>query len=100
MYPVAPDTEFQLNDTCALPGVAVRPVGMAGPLDADAHARMDASAFNRPPLTVMPVIDAMCATLFIRLLLSPAVSSAHFDSTSAAAPDTCGVAIDVPLKLA
>jgi hypothetical protein len=39
------------------------------------------------------------ASTFDRItLLSPAVLSEHFESTSIAAPETWGVAMDVPLK--
>jgi hypothetical protein len=54
--------------------------------------------FNRPPVTVLPDNEPIGSTLLSRLLFSSAVSSGQTDNTSAAAPETCGVAIDVPLK--
>src|SRR5436309_7709879 len=76
-------------------GVAeIEKSGVGGAL----QARTALLTFRRPPVTVMPLSDGIGSTLFISVLLRPAVSSAHTDNSSAAAPETCGVAIDVPLK--
>ena len=77
-------------------GVAVG-VGVGdggGPL----QARIALFTFNRPPVVVIPANEAIVSTLVSRLLLRPAVLSVQTESTNAAAPDTCGVAIEVPLK--
>ncbi|GAC1446789.1 MAG: hypothetical protein NVSMB56_08820 [Pyrinomonadaceae bacterium] len=65
-----------------------------GPL----QARIALLTFSRPPVVVLPDNEAIGSTLAIKLLLSPAVSSVQRESTSAAAPETWGVAIEVPLK--
>ena len=49
----------------------------------------------------MIVLDARLATgstFASRVFLSPIVSSVHLESSSMAAPETWGVAIDVPLR--
>ena len=53
---------------------------------------------SRPPVDTRPASDGIGSTLANRLFLSAAVFKAHRDSTSAAAPETCGTAIDVPVK--
>src|SRR5262245_34010885 len=55
--------------------------------------------FSRPPVTVLPAIDVTGSTLFMRFAFRLAVLREHLDSTKAAAPETCGVAIEVPLKM-
>ena len=62
------------------------------------QARIALSTLRRPLVTTRPDNDPRVSTLPNRLLFTPAVSSEHAESTSAAAPETCGVAIDVPLK--
>ena len=47
---------------------------------------------------VKPDNEAIGSTLFSRLVLRAAVVRVQRESTNAAAPDTCGVAIEVPLK--
>src|SRR5262245_24412291 len=64
------------------------------------QARMELFTFNRPPVTVLPASEAIGLTLFMRFAFRAAVFRLHLESTSAAAPATCGVAIEVPLKLA
>jgi hypothetical protein len=49
-------------------------------------------------VTVIPDSDGIGSTLLSKLLFRAAVSSEQTDNTSAAAPETCGVAMDVPLK--
>jgi hypothetical protein len=62
------------------------------------QARMAVLTFSRPPVTVRPVSEGSGSTLFSRFALRFAVVRADRDSTRAAAPETWGVAIDVPLK--
>ena len=63
------------------------------------HARMALFTFNRPPVTLLPDSAAIGSTLPSKLLFKAAVSrDGQLESTSAAAPETWGVAIDVPLK--
>src|SRR5262245_29901811 len=64
------------------------------------QARMALSTFNRPPVTVLPANELIGSTLFMRFAFSWAVLNVRLDSTNAAAPETCGVAIEVPLKKA
>jgi hypothetical protein len=49
---------------------------------------------------VSPVVPGAESTVPISASLRSAIASWQTDSTSAAAPDTCGVAIDVPLNAA
>src|SRR6266576_801944 len=62
------------------------------------QARMAVFTLRRPPVTRRPASNGIGSTLFNRLFLSAAVSSAQLERTSAAAPETCGAAIDVPLR--
>ena len=62
-----------------------------------AHTSIAFFTFSRPPVTVMPAREETGVTLLRRRVFSAAVPIGHAESTSAAAPDTCGVAIDVPL---
>src|ERR1051326_6471532 len=55
------------------------------------------STFNRPPVTTNPVSDGIGSTLFKIAAFRSCVFSPHAERMSIAAPDTCGVAIDVPL---
>ncbi len=86
------------------PGVTVWEAGVAerakSGLAGAAQARMALLTFNRPPVTVTPERDGMASTLLRRSVFRLAVLSAHLDSTSRAAPETCGVAMDVPLRYA
>src|SRR5882762_7102322 len=52
------------------------------------QARIALSTLRRPFVRTRPVSDPSVSTLFNRLLFTPAVSSAHAESTSAAAPAT------------
>ena len=63
-----------------------------------AQARSALSTFRRPLVPTEPESAVSTSTLLRSVALSVAVSSAHFARMSAADPDTCGVAIDVPLK--
>ena len=54
--------------------------------------------FRRPPVIVRPASAGIGSTLFNNRFLTAAVLAVQRESTSAAAPDTCGVAIEVPLK--
>src|SRR5213080_3002208 len=67
---------------------------------AGAHALIALRTFRRPPVSTTPASDDSGSTLFRIVARRFAVDSAHRDSSSAAAPDTCGVAIDVPLIVA
>ena len=57
------------------------------------------STFSRPPVTINAVRDASWSTLFRIAFFKSAVLRPHADKMSIAAPDTCGVAIDVPLAV-
>jgi hypothetical protein len=54
--------------------------------------------FNRPPVVVRPLSEGIRSTLFRMLVLRFAVFKAQRERIKAAAPETWGVAIDVPLK--
>ena len=61
---------------------------------------MAARTFRRPPDRTLPASVATGSTLFRIAALRPAVDSpahAGAERINAAAPDTCGVAMDVPL---
>ena len=62
------------------------------------HAWMALLTFSRPPVTVRPDNEGIGSTLLSKLFFRPAVSREQADNTSAAAPETWGVAMDVPLK--
>ncbi len=64
------------------------------------HARMARLAFRRPPVTVIPDSDGIGSTLLRIVVFRSAVLSVQRERTRAAAPETCGVAIEVPLKYA
>src|SRR5687768_4842445 len=86
---------------------ASQSVGLAGPLltvteivlssraiasdgGSSSHMATAAWAFNRPPVVVMPPSAATGSVDVSSMVFSWAVVFAHADSTSAAAPDTCG----------
>src|SRR4051812_43015102 len=52
---------------------------------------------RRPPLATFPVSAASGCTFASRVILSVAIETHCDESISAAAPATCGVAIEVPL---
>ena len=54
--------------------------------------------FNRPPVVVFDASDGIASTLSSKACFSPAVDKAQADRTSAAEPDTCAVAMEVPLQ--
>ena len=62
------------------------------------HDRMALLRSRRPPVVVSDASAATGWTVLSSVLFSSAVSSVQRESTSAAAPETCGVAIDVPLE--
>src|SRR5262245_26930527 len=93
-YATAPADASHCSVTWPLPPVADRFVGAGGALQAVTAL----FTLRRPPVTVMPVIDGIRSTLPRIRLLRLAVFIGQADNTSAAAPETCGVAIDVPLK--
>src|SRR5262249_33812740 len=63
-----------------------------------AQLRMALSTFSRPLVERIPVNPGSTSTELRMVVFNCAVVSAQLDSTSAAAPETCGVAIDVPLN--
>src|SRR5262249_55112215 len=73
---------------------------VVGGLPPPLQARIALSTFNRPPVTVLPDKELTGSTLLRRFAFRLAVLSAHLEGASAAAPETCGVAIEVPLKKA
>jgi len=76
--------------------VTLNPLG--GLSSAEAHDRNALSTFKRPLVPTRPAKAGITSTLLMRVVLNATVSSGHADRISAAAPDTCGVAIEVPLK--
>lgn len=54
--------------------------------------------FSRPPVATKPLNEDRGSTLARMLDFKAAVVSEHLESTRAAAPETCGVAMEVPLK--
>src|SRR6266540_591691 len=72
---------------------------VVGWLPPPAQARRDLFTFNRPPVTVLPASELIWSTLFMRFAFKLAVLNVHLESTSAAAPETCGGAIEVAPKL-
>ena len=59
---------------------------------------MALSTLSRPPVRTTPASDGIGSTWLNRLFLRLMVSSAQRESTNAAAPETCGAAIEVPLR--
>ena len=78
------------DEACALGEAAIVKSGM--------HDRIAAFAFRRPPVSTLPVRTGIASTVDSSVDFSVAVSIGQRESTSAAVPDTCGTAIDVPLK--
>ena len=56
------------------------------------------ATFSRPPEVVLPDRLASGSTLASSFDFRVAVFDGQADNTSAAAPATCGAAIDVPLR--
>src|SRR5262245_20929603 len=63
-----------------------------------AQPRMARSTFKRPLVDRIPVNAGSTSTELRIAVFTCAVVSAQLERTSAAAPATCGVAIDVPLR--
>ena len=60
-----------------------------------------AKIFNRPPLFTSPFHAGKTSTVFIKVAFSDAAERfGLYAANNAAAPVTCGVAIDVPLRVA
>src|SRR5258708_1881920 len=60
--------------------------------------RIAFSMFSRPPLTVMPERLLSGSTFVSNVFFSAAVLRVQADNSNNAAPETCGVAMDVPLR--
>src|ERR1051325_5870293 len=87
------------------PGAAIAPstdgavsVTVGDALFAGPHWLMARPTFKRPPLIVLPASAGIGSTLLRISDFSVGVPSVQCERSSAADPDTCGVAIDVPLK--
>ncbi len=65
---------------------------------AAAHERRALFRLSRPPVAVMPESEATGSTLPRSVAFRPGVSSEQRERTSAAAPETWGAAIEVPLQ--
>src|SRR5205814_3999975 len=61
--------------------------------------RIALSTFSRPPVIVIPERLATGSTFASKASFSAAVLSVQAESSSRAAPETCGVAIDVPSRV-
>src|SRR5512144_1127324 len=100
-YPSLPYTPFQLPDVpvsaCTNRAVPAAGGGGAGAVVLPLHAASARCTLSRPPDAMRPASPAIRSELFNNSARSAAVSSVHFDRISAAAPETCGVAIDVPV---
>src|SRR5688500_1377205 len=85
-----------VHETVIFPSVprARSPAGAGG---ATVHECTALFTLRRPPVTVKPASDGSASTVPSSVAFSPAVSIGHRDSTKAAAPDTWGVAMEVPL---
>ena len=96
--PVVPSVQSRRTRDSAR-AVAVSPLGapVTGVV-AGWHASMRAPTSRRPPVAVMPAMDAVGAVVErIAARIWAAVMVGLRAAHRAAAPDTCGVAIDVPL---
>jgi hypothetical protein len=72
--------------------------GAGSPMPTSATSRSERSTFSRPPLTVLPANAGLASVPpMIAELMSAGSEEGDADQSSAAAPDTCGVAIEVPL---
>src|SRR5213076_1305659 len=79
--------------TDGLVNVTVGAVFPGGP-----HASIARPRFRRPPVIVTPDRAGIGSTLVNSSDFTVAVLAVQRERSSAAAPDTCGVAIEVPLK--
>ena len=93
---VAPAAPDHVSVTRPSPARAESAVGAVSA----SHDRIALFTSSRPPLVVTDSRLGMCSTVLSSASFNAAVSSAQCESTSAAAPATCGVAMDVPLKKA
>src|SRR5919109_5224941 len=93
--PVAPAAPVHVSVTRPSPPTARR---FCGGLGGATHERMALFTSRRPPVMVSGGSSGTPSTVLSSGFFSCAVFSAQRDRTSAAAPDTCGVAIDVPLN--
>src|SRR5205823_5177907 len=104
LYPeVDPPPLVQASATCVAETlVAERPVGAGGAVGGGGFTqlRIALSTFSRPPVIVIPERLATGSTFASKAFFSPAVLSVQAESNSRAAPETCGVAIDVPFRVA
>ena len=73
-------------------------VTIGGVFPAGPQASIARPRFRRPPVIVMPDSAGIRSTLFTNKDLTAAVLAVQRESSSAAAPATCGVAIEVPFK--
>ncbi len=72
---------------------------MTSPGATSSGSAMGKNALRRPPLTVMPCMLGTGSAKFIRIWrTSAALVFGATARNSAAAPATCGVAIEVPLN--
>src|SRR5687768_14045442 len=94
MYPVAPTVVDHERSTWPSLPIAVRLAGAAGGAIQEWMALLTSS---RPPVMVNEASALTGWTVPSRASFKAAVLSVHRDSTSTAAPDTWGAAIDVPL---
>ena len=94
---VAPTAADHLRVNCVSPGETPRPIVGPGGATQDRIAPLTSS---RPPVMVVVARAATGSTVLRSTSFTPAVSIGHKDSRRAAAPETCGVAIEVPLKKA
>ena len=91
---------FQLSVTSLRsPAVPSKPLGAAGGWPA---AAISLARLSRPPDTVLPASAGTASVVLISFCFTSATvaSGRTTRSNGAAAPATCGVAIDVPLQLA
>jgi hypothetical protein len=55
-------------------------------------------AFSRPPLATTPEREAFVSTFSRALFICATVAAGFAANPSAAAPETCGAAIEVPFR--
>ena len=91
---VAPEAPDHVRVTRVSPARAVK----AGGASAASHDRMAPFTLSRPPVIVIDASAGTGSTVLSSASFNASVLKAQCDRTSAAAPETCGVAIDVPLN--